>query len=123
VPLEEVTPYINACDVLLVPLRKLDILNTFVPSKLCDFLSCAKPVILMVDGEARQIIDTAGAGLCVEPENAHELATAIMRLRDQPAWLKEAGERGRAYVLQHYVRDDQARALEALLRSIVQSTT
>ncbi|MGH9179944.1 MAG: glycosyltransferase family 4 protein [Acidimicrobiales bacterium] len=118
VPTERVAAYINACDVLVVPLRRLDILSTFVPSKLFDFWCCAKPVILMVDGEARAILDDAGAGVYVEAENAGALAAAVRDLRDRPADAAAMGERGRAHVLRHFDRDTAAVRLEELLRVV-----
>jgi glycosyltransferase involved in cell wall biosynthesis len=113
--IDEVTPYINGCDILLVPLRRLKILDTFVPSKLFDFLACAKPVILMVDGEARRILGSAGGGVFVEPENAEALCATLERVRQEPEWLVEAGRRGRRYVLEYHSRDAQAKILEKVL--------
>lgn len=119
VPVEEVAPYVNACDVLVVPLRRLEILSTFIPSKLFDFLCCAKPVILMVDGEARAILEESGAGVYAEAENAEALAAAIRDLRARPDEERVAmGERGRAYVLEHFDRDVEAERLEALLGEV-----
>ena len=41
-----------------------------------EFMSCARPVILGVDGQARQIVEQAGAGLVIEPENSEALVQA-----------------------------------------------
>ena len=38
------------------------------------------PAILGVDGQARQIIDEAGAGIVIEPENAAALVASISQL-------------------------------------------
>lgn len=118
VPLEAVAPYVNACDALVVPLRRLDILASFVPSKLFDFLCCAKPVLLMVDGEARAILDACGGGVFVEPEDAAALAAAVLDLRARPADAAAMGRRGRAHVLAHYDRDAGARRLEVILGEV-----
>lgn len=118
VPLEAVAPYVNACDTLVVPLRRLAILASFVPSKLFDFLCCAKPVILMVDGEARTILDEAGGGVFVEPEDAGALAAALRDLQARPGGAAAMGRRGRAYVLERFDRDVGARRLETLLRQV-----
>ena len=34
-----------------------------------EFMACGRPVILGVDGQARQVIETAQAGVFVEPED------------------------------------------------------
>ena len=31
-----------------------------------EFMSCARPLILCVDGQARQIVENVGAGLVIE---------------------------------------------------------
>ena len=38
------------------------------------------PIILGVEGSAQRFVDELGCGLCIEPENAPELADAIVQL-------------------------------------------
>ena len=115
VPISDIAGYINACDVMLVPLRKDEIFASFIPSKMFDFMACAKPVVLAVDGEARAILTEAGAGVYVEPDDPQALRDALLSLQGRPETLAEMGEHGRAYVLKHYLRDAQAEKLEELL--------
>ena len=115
VPVDEIAGYINAADVMLVPLRKDKIFTSFIPSKMFDFMACAKPIVLTVDGEARAILDEAGAGVYVEPDNPQALCDALVRLRECPEVLTQMGQRGRAFVLEHYLRDTQAERLEGIL--------
>jgi glycosyltransferase involved in cell wall biosynthesis len=115
VPITEITPYINAADVMLVPLKRDDIFSAFIPSKLFDFMACGKPVLLGVGGEARSILEEAGGGVYVEPDNPQALATALRGLAQHPGRLNDMGRRGREYVLHHYLRDQQAKRLEEIL--------
>ena len=115
VPLDQITDYINTSDVMLVPLKKDPIFKSFIPSKMFDFMACAKPIILTVDGEARAILEEAGGGVYVEPDNPDALSAALVRMRDAPGTLKEMGERGRKHVLDHFVRDAQADRLDDIL--------
>ncbi len=115
VPVEEISDYINACDVMLVPLAKDEIFSSFIPSKMFDYMACARPIILAVDGEARAIMEEAGAGVYVEPDNPAALRDRIIELRDHPQSLAGMGQRGREYVLKHYLRDTQADVLEGIL--------
>jgi glycosyltransferase involved in cell wall biosynthesis len=80
----------------------------FVPSKLFDGLACGKPVLLSVDGEAREILEESGGGLFVPPGDADALAATIRHLLRHPEIRKEMGERGRSFVTRHYRRRDQA---------------
>ena len=121
VPLSEITPYLTASDALLVPLRRDPVFDTFIPSKLFDFLACARPIVLLVNGEARELLDAAGAGIWVMPEDAPGLAKAVVTLAERPAEERRAmGERGRAYVLAHYTRAAQSRRLLDILDELVE---
>lgn len=117
VPLHEITPFLNASDVLLVPLKNDPVFQTFVPSKMFDCLACEKPVVLGVPGEARALLEESGGGLYAEPENPREWASAIRRLARSPTEVESMGRRGRAWVLERYTRSAQAGVLEEILRT------
>lgn len=117
VPVTEIADYINAADVMLVPLKADPIFAGFIPSKLFDFLACARPVVLAVDGEARAILEASGGGVYVEPGRPEALAETVRALAAEPDRLAEMGRRGRAYVLEHFLRDTQVVRLEQILRS------
>jgi colanic acid biosynthesis glycosyl transferase WcaI len=121
VPIAEIAAYINAADVMLVPLKADPIFAGFIPSKMFDFLACAKPVVLAVDGEARAILEASGGGVYVEPGRPEVLAETVRSLAAEPDRLAEMGRRGRAYVLEHYLRDTQVVRLEQILRSAAQN--
>jgi glycosyltransferase involved in cell wall biosynthesis len=121
VPQASVLRYISLSTVAIVPLRKLELFKTFIPSKMFDFMACALPVVLQVDGEAREILEEAGAGVFVPPGDPDALARELTSLARAPAARLEAmGETGRAYVHRYYLRRDQAERLEHLLRSVVE---
>ena len=74
-------------------------------------------MILGVDGEARQIVEEAGAGVFVEPENPAALAEAVLELRGMKAEgaLNTMGRAGRDYVARRFDRNVLARDLERVL--------
>jgi glycosyltransferase involved in cell wall biosynthesis len=77
--------------------------------------------VLLVNGEARELLDAAGAGIWVMPEDAPGLAKAVATLAERPAEERRAmGERGRAYVLGHYTRAAQSRRLLEILDELVE---
>jgi glycosyltransferase involved in cell wall biosynthesis len=120
VPQSRVLPLVMQADAVLVPLKRLELFKTFIPSKLFDFMACARPVLLQVDGEAREILEEAKAGIFVPPGEPAVLAAAIGDLAQQTAAeLEQMGQRGLAYVKRHFLRERQAAALEVLLREVV----
>jgi glycosyltransferase involved in cell wall biosynthesis len=115
VPLESSAHYLNAADALLVPLLPDPVFDMFVPSKLFDALSAAKPVLLAVGGEAREILERSGGGVFVPPGDAAALASAILALQANPGACAEMGRAGRRFVRQHFLRSEQARTFVSVL--------
>jgi glycosyltransferase involved in cell wall biosynthesis len=81
-------------------------------------MACAKPLLLMVGGEARAIVDEARAGLFVTPGDPGALCAAIGELKAHPERGRAMGIAGRQYVMQHYRRSDQARRFATLVSDI-----
>ena len=107
-PRERIPAFISASDACLVLLKKTEVFKTVIPTKMLEFMSCARPVIVGVDGQARQIIEDAHAGLAIEPENAEALVGAIRHLAADRALGVKVGQKGREYVLRHFSRGQTA---------------
>jgi colanic acid biosynthesis glycosyl transferase WcaI len=105
---ERIPAYICASDACLVLLKKNEIFKTVIPSKMLEFMACARPVILGVDGQARKILEEAQGGVWIEPENASDLARAVARLASDPQLRETLGRNGRRHVLQHFSRRQNA---------------
>ncbi len=121
-PREKIPAFISASDLCLVLLKKTDVFKTVIPTKMLEFMSCARPVILGVEGQAQQIVEDAGAGLVIEPENADALAAAITRLDSNRELAKSLGEQGRAYILQKFSRASTAEKYLTVLRDLVSTS-
>jgi colanic acid biosynthesis glycosyl transferase WcaI len=118
-PREKIPAYISASDVCLVPLKKTDLFKTVIPTKMLEFMSCARPVILGVDGQARAILEEARGGLVIEPENSDALVNAIRYLAANRGVARELGQNGREYIVRKFCRrqtaDRYIRVLEHML--------
>lgn len=122
-PRETIPTLISASDACLVLLKKTDVFKTVIPTKLLEFMSCARPVILGVDGQARQVVEEAGAGLVIEPENADALVQAIRQLNADRARGEEMGNRGREYIVGSLSRCETAEKYLKVLGSLAQKRT
>lgn len=107
---------LSAADAAIVPLRKLDLFQGALPSKMFDAWACELPLLLSIDGEARSTLEAAQGGLYVPPEDANALAAAMRALAAHPDRGRSLGQNGRRYTEQHHSRQAQARALEQLLK-------
>jgi glycosyltransferase involved in cell wall biosynthesis len=118
-PREKMPAFISASDACLVLLKKTEVFKTVIPTKMLEFMSSSRPVILAVEGQARQIIEEAGAGLVVEPENAVSLAEAISQLAADRKLGRTLGQKGREYIVRHLSRAQTAGKYIEVLRTIV----
>lgn len=109
VPKHVIADYLRASDVCTAVLKKVDTFKTVYPNKVFDYMSVAKPVIIGIDGVARKLIEQAGAGLYVEPENEEDFAKAVLRFKQDPAFSRRCGQRGLKFVSENYARDVLAR--------------
>ena len=118
-PRDQIPAYLSAADVALIPLRDIEIFKGALPSKLFDAWSCQRPVILSVDGEARQLLEHAEAGLFVPPENPGKMTSAILKLKSLESLREAMGIRGRQLTISNFSRQKQAEKLEDILSSIL----
>ncbi len=116
VPRDQMPAFLSAADVALVPLKRLDLFKDALPSKMFDAWAAGCPTLVSVAGEAECVLEQAGAGRFVEPENPRALARAIQDLADDRPICRQMGLKGRAFVQAHYSRQAQAQRLEKLLR-------
>ena len=110
---------LSAADVALVPLRKVELFEHAVPSKLFDAWACGCPVLLSIDGEARRVLEAANGGLFAPPEDSPALAQAISQLAKMPDRGQSLGANGRRFTVERYSRQAQARQLEQILLSLI----
>jgi glycosyltransferase involved in cell wall biosynthesis len=114
-PRHSVPRWIAESDVCVVLLRKTQVFRTVVPSKMLEVMAVGRPIVLGVEGEARTLLERAGAGMAIEPENATQLADAIECLRNDAAARERLGHNGREFVQREFLRSQLAvRYLEVL---------
>ena len=118
-PRENIPAYIGASDVCLVLLKKSEVFKTVIPTKMLEFMSCARPVILGVDGQARAILERAHGGLAVEPENVDSLVNAIQYLAANRDEALQMGRNGREYILREFSRSQTAKAYIRVLEKLL----
>lgn len=97
-PVETMARVFSLATASIVPLRKLELFRGARPSKLYPSLACGKPVIYSGEGEAAELLEGAGCGLVVEPENPEALAQAVEQMADDRGSTEAMGRRGRGLV-------------------------
>ena len=109
-----------SADLGLVTLRS-DLGELNVPSKVYTLMAAARPILAAVpaDSEVASLVEDAGCGIVVPPENPKALADAILQSIEMPQnQLEQMGKRGRRYLIQHYSRSEQVRRYHCLLQEV-----
>lgn len=110
---------VNSCNSSIIPLRKLDLFLGAIPSKIFENLAMEKPVILAVDGEARELFVNQGkCALYSEPENVDEMVKNVLLLAEDTLLRNQLGAKGRFYVEEYFNRDTIATNFHEILLNI-----
>lgn len=118
-PRERIPDYIAASDVCLVMLKASEVFETVIPTKMLEFMACARPVILTARGQAEEILASAGAGLAIPPGNDDALCDAVLAMQRTPALREEMGRNGRAYIMRHLSRQSTAQTYVDVLNGLL----
>jgi glycosyltransferase involved in cell wall biosynthesis len=120
-PRVKIPRFLAASDVSLVLLKGKPLFKTVLPSKIFEILGSGRPLVLGVDGEARKVLEDAGAGIFVPPEDAASLAGAILELKTNPARCAEMGSKGRAFAEANFSRKALAEQYVCILREVAEA--
>jgi glycosyltransferase involved in cell wall biosynthesis len=118
VPRARVPSLLAASDILLVTLRPSELFRTVLPSKMFEAMAAARPIVLGVDGEARETLLEARAGIPVPPGDSVALADAVRTLARDRALREEMGASGLAFVHREFSRRRWAAGYLALLETV-----
>ena len=117
-PRKNVPSLIRTSDICLVLLKKADVFKTVIPTKMLEFMACGCPVILGVDGQAREVLEQAQAGVFIEPENSDALGKAIRALYHDADLREKLGLNGRQYIVENLPRKQTAKVYIEVLEKI-----
>lgn len=108
----------DMCSVALIPLKANDFFSLTLPAKMFEAMGSGVPLLFSGPrGEATEIIEETGAGICMPPEDPQALADAICRLADDPLQVKEMRDAARV-AAPAYSRQVQAMRMEDVLRAV-----
>jgi colanic acid biosynthesis glycosyl transferase WcaI len=106
-------------DLHLVPLRA-GLAASSVPSKTYSILAAGRPLLAAIDAgtEVTRVIDAAGSGRAVPPDDPDAFTKALEAMLADPAELQAMGKRGRAWVERWVSPAAVAAAYEDLFREV-----
>ncbi|MDQ3963432.1 MAG: glycosyltransferase family 4 protein [Actinomycetota bacterium] len=98
-PIDRLPEVLAAADIHVVALKK-GLAHSSVPSKTYSILAAGRPIVASVDegSEVARILERAGAGMAVPPEDPEAFTKAIRTLLDDREDAAAMGRAGRAFV-------------------------
>lgn len=116
---KEVFKYILASDAGTSILKKVDTFKTVYSNKTFDYMSCKKPIFMLIDGVSRELVENARCGVYVEPENPQLFAKIIENYLSQPLSLQNMGENGYTYAHVHFDRQALAEKYISTITDVI----
>lgn len=112
-PADRIPALVASADIVLVPLKMF--IPGAVPSKLYEAMASGRPVVLIAEGEAADIVQRHRAGLVVKPGDIGALVEALRTLYKDPALRRHLGNNGRQAAVEFYDREKIVLAFEKYL--------
>ncbi len=118
-PVERMPEFFAHANAMLVTLADQEIFSMTIPGKLQSYLAAGLPVIAALNGEGRDVVIQANAGLTCESGNAVELARIVeeMSLLSSDA-LRNMGQSGLAFSRKMFNRKSIIDQMEKQLQNL-----
>jgi glycosyltransferase involved in cell wall biosynthesis len=116
----EVPKFIAAADVCYAAFMPGQYTKKIISVKLFEYLACEKPVVGGFEGESARIIQESNGGIAVTPGDPEAIASAILKLYDDPEQRRQSGKSGRKYVEENHSRMKWAANFEQKLAGLIE---
>ena len=116
---ENMPSFYKKADVLLITLRGNNEVGNTMPGKLQMYMTTGKPIMGAINGAAREVIEEAQCGYCVNAGDYEGLAKLMEEYISSPDDYKECGNNARDYFRKHFTLEHYMNGLEAELRGLV----
>ncbi|MBQ5648478.1 MAG: glycosyltransferase family 4 protein [Alistipes sp.] len=115
-PLEAMPATFAKADVLFAALKDEPIFALTVPAKIQSYMSSGKPIVTMINGEAKGLIESVGCGIAVAAEDDKAFADSILRLANMTLSERiEMGNKGKRFVEKYFDFSTQMTLLEEII--------
>lgn len=118
VPKNEMNSVLAAANACIAILKPIEMYKTTYPNKVFDYMAASKPVLLLIDGVVRQVVEKAQCGVFIDPAEASELTRQIKKMQQDPSGTRQLGVNGRLYVQEHFDRSQLAAKMEVIFQQM-----
>ncbi|PHR88215.1 MAG: glycosyltransferase WbuB [Moritella sp.] len=119
-PLESMPYFYSEADVALVSLKPNDIFERTIPGKIQSYMLSSLPILAMLDGEGKKLIESASCGLTCSASDAISLFENIKIMSEMPLTSRQAlGGNGKKYAERFFSKEMLISLLEGVLSDAV----
>lgn len=119
-PVQEMPKYYKLADACLVSLKADNAIGLTLPSKIQGYMAAGKPIIGMIDGSAREVIEDSKCGICVSAGDTDGLANAMKLFIEKREKFASCGENGRQYFKENFTKTILISKLEKTFDKLVE---
>jgi glycosyltransferase involved in cell wall biosynthesis len=120
-PKREMPFVLASSDICLAILQNIVMFRTTYPNKVFDYMAAGRATILVIDGVIREVIETSGGGVFVEPGDDEQLAKTVLELSIDPERAWQMGRNAREYLVHNLDRRDRLDETLRFLQSLVKA--
>ena len=116
----ESLPWMRASSDVQLSLYKNGAANHSFPSKVYEIMASGRPLLASSEAESgiEHLVQSTECGLCVRPENAEQLAEAVLNLYRDSSLRETMGNRGRRYAEENHSKGAAVAGSTELLQQL-----
>ena len=115
-PAKKAAPYFKACDVSYISLKGEGYVGKTIPNKLMMSMAFGKPVLGVLSGDGKDVIETARCGYTCDdnPESVASTIRQMSRLKEDE--IKMLGNNAKQYYFEHYSVESICKQISTFLK-------
>jgi glycosyltransferase involved in cell wall biosynthesis len=117
-PHAEIARFYGLADVMAFPRKGLPVCEVVSPIKPFEAMAMARPIVVSSVAALTEIVAHERTGLVHRKDDPADLAAQLARLLDRPAWARELGAAGAAWVREHRSWARVAAEVDAVYREL-----
>lgn len=122
-PKSEMPTVLASSHCLLIHLKKTDLFQTVIPSKIFEAMAMQRPLVMGVQGESAEIVRRSKSGIEIESDNDQELVSAVIRLCDDAEYYQSLCQAGRSFAGENYSRNVLAARYLEIIEAVAGRTS
>ncbi|QIZ05621.1 glycosyltransferase family 4 protein [Priestia megaterium] len=89
-------------DLGLVTLKDKDVFKTVLPGKIIDYMTCGVPIVGVIDGYAKDLVNNHGVGIALRDKHPEQILSHIMDILDNHSTRYEMANKGQQLILNDF---------------------